>query len=188
MWNNFLSFEIDSSVYLTFKQADVAVIIEIQNTVILTGNDYVAVFILKILDIQDAVHTVNAEECGLVTHSVCLREDYGCGLIVDRQEEEVCLACFSCGELNGEVCLCGFCECSFVNDVEVLVSGFCYECVADALRICVVVTVDNSDLRVCKVGSNVFCGACALVRVAEANLEYVVISLCPTFPTRLPKQ
>ena len=126
--------------------------------------------------IEDAVHAVHTEEGGGIAHGLGLREDHGSGLIVDGKEDEVGAGSLRSGELNGEVGGGIECKGALIDDGEALVARFLHESIADALRVSVVVAVDDGDLGIGEVLSHVVGSANALVGVGEADLEDIVLA------------
>ena len=129
---------------------------------------------IKAFQAKDSVHTVNAEESGLVTHSVRLCEDQGCGIIVNGQEKDVCACFLSFAKLYCEVLRVGIIKGSLVNDGEVLGACLSYECIVNALGIVVIILVDDSYLAAQISMSGDIVRACSsLVGVCEAHLENI---------------
>ena len=88
---------------------------------------------IKSFQSEDSVHTVNAEEGGSIAHLVGLCQDQGCGIIVDRKENDVRAGILSLSELNGEVLCVGIIESAFADYDETDLGCFIYECIADTL-------------------------------------------------------
>ena len=97
---------------------------------------------------EDAVHTVHTEEGGSIAHGVGLTEDHGGGLIVDGKEHDVGAGGLRRGELDGEVGSGIIGEGALIDNAQALVGCLSLERVTDALRIRIIVTIDDSDLRV----------------------------------------
>ena len=66
---------------------------------------------------------------------------------------------------------------TLIYDLDALSCCLCNEGIADDLRISIIVTVDDSYLLACHMLCDIVGGAGALVRVGEADLEYIVLVL-----------
>ena len=132
--------------------------------------------LVEALHCEDAVHSVNAEPLGSVTHSLSLSENQTCGLVVHGQEYELCAFGLSFGELDGKICVVAVSKSCLADDFESCCWSFLHESITDALREDVVILPDHCDFLGESFAGDVLCACSALVGINEAHLENVILA------------
>ena len=108
---------------------------------------------------------------------MCLGQNHRCRLIVNGHEHQISAGILRSGQLHGEVGIGIIGKGALVDNVQTLSCSLRNEGIPDALRICVIVAVNHGNLLAGHVGSDVGCGAGALVGVGKADLEHIVLAV-----------
>ena len=87
---------------------------------------------IEVLDFQDTVHTVAAEECGLVADIITLGQNGSSCLIVDGKENEVSARFFRFLDLSGQVGRGLSGERLLLHNVQSQFRGLGFKCSLDA--------------------------------------------------------
>ena len=108
---------------------------------------------------------------------MCLLEDQGSRLVVDRQEHKLCALALGIVQLYGEIVRGGIGKGHVGNDLEALCLALGNEVVVDTGGVNVVVLPDDSDLGAELLLCDLVSSQSALCRVDEAHLEHIVLAL-----------